>query len=241
MADDNRPLKYMRYAIGEIILVVVGILIALSINNWNENRKINNQELVLLENLKLEMEKNLILIDDYIKIKAAAIRDHTKLLTYTNPEYTEKKDDSLAYKFTKIFSINNFKPENMVLEAAQNSNSIKLIRNEEIKKGLSKWEQTLKILMENDVFGNEHFNNSLIPVISNYYPFANIPYDFNYGNNYDQSKHKSELEKMFKSREFENSLYRMRNFHNRRVRNAEELKINTLFLIEYLNKELNIE
>ena len=34
MADDNKPLKYMRYAIGEIVLVVVGILIALQINNW---------------------------------------------------------------------------------------------------------------------------------------------------------------------------------------------------------------
>lgn len=39
MADDNEPLKYMRYAIGEILLVVVGILIALSINNWNESQK----------------------------------------------------------------------------------------------------------------------------------------------------------------------------------------------------------
>lgn len=39
MADDNKPLKYLRYAFGEIILVVIGILIALSINNWNENRK----------------------------------------------------------------------------------------------------------------------------------------------------------------------------------------------------------
>jgi len=39
MADDNKPMKYLRYAIGEIILVVIGILIALSINNWNENRK----------------------------------------------------------------------------------------------------------------------------------------------------------------------------------------------------------
>jgi len=36
MADDNRPLKYMRYAVGEIVLVVIGILIALRINNWNE-------------------------------------------------------------------------------------------------------------------------------------------------------------------------------------------------------------
>ena len=39
MADDNKPLKYMRYAIGEIVLVVIGILIALQINTWNEGRK----------------------------------------------------------------------------------------------------------------------------------------------------------------------------------------------------------
>ena len=35
----NKTGKYLKYAIGEIILVVIGILIALSINNWNENRK----------------------------------------------------------------------------------------------------------------------------------------------------------------------------------------------------------
>jgi hypothetical protein len=39
LADDNKPIKYLRYAIGEIVLVVIGILIALQINNANENRK----------------------------------------------------------------------------------------------------------------------------------------------------------------------------------------------------------
>jgi hypothetical protein len=39
LADDNKPLKYMRYAIGEILLAEVGVLIALQINNRNENKK----------------------------------------------------------------------------------------------------------------------------------------------------------------------------------------------------------
>ena len=51
MADNNRPLKYMRYAIGEIVLVVIGILIALGINNWNENRKNKQAEKIVLNNI----------------------------------------------------------------------------------------------------------------------------------------------------------------------------------------------
>ncbi|UCD62503.1 MAG: hypothetical protein JSV59_11180, partial [Flavobacteriaceae bacterium] len=51
LANDNKPLKYMRYAIGEILLVVIGILIALQINNWNESQKARSEEKALLENL----------------------------------------------------------------------------------------------------------------------------------------------------------------------------------------------
>jgi hypothetical protein len=42
LADDNKPLKYMRYAIGEIVLVMIGILLALSVNNWNDQQKEKN-------------------------------------------------------------------------------------------------------------------------------------------------------------------------------------------------------
>ena len=48
--------RYLKYAIGEIILVVIGILIALSINNWNENRKNQLKESLLLNNITEDLE-----------------------------------------------------------------------------------------------------------------------------------------------------------------------------------------
>jgi len=48
---ENKTGKYLKYAIGEIVLVVIGILIALSINNWNENRKTHRKEVILVEQL----------------------------------------------------------------------------------------------------------------------------------------------------------------------------------------------
>jgi len=51
MADDNKPMKYMKYAIGEIVLVVIGIMIALQINTWNENRKLLLNERTLYKKL----------------------------------------------------------------------------------------------------------------------------------------------------------------------------------------------
>ena len=68
MADDNRPLKYMRYAIGEIILVVIGILIALAINNWNEQRKISENTFQILEEVEDELIHNIREIDGRIDL-----------------------------------------------------------------------------------------------------------------------------------------------------------------------------
>jgi len=53
--EKNKTGRYLKYAIGEIVLVVIGILIALSINNWNEARKNNSEEIAILENLYINL------------------------------------------------------------------------------------------------------------------------------------------------------------------------------------------
>ncbi len=56
--EKNKTGKYLKYAIGEIILVVIGILIALSINNWNQNQKNKTKELNILKELKTDLISN---------------------------------------------------------------------------------------------------------------------------------------------------------------------------------------
>ena len=63
----NKTSKYFKYAIGEIVLVVIGILLALQINNWNENRKNAVKETQLLMSFKKDLEENIIELERVIK------------------------------------------------------------------------------------------------------------------------------------------------------------------------------
>jgi len=64
--SENKAGKYIKYAIGEIILVVLGILIALQINNWNENRKDRTLETQYLNRLRVDLEFDQSWLDLYL-------------------------------------------------------------------------------------------------------------------------------------------------------------------------------
>ncbi len=67
LADDNKPIKYARYALGEILLVVIGILIALQINTWNEERKSEKATLVYMDRLIDDLKSDTIMLSDHIQ------------------------------------------------------------------------------------------------------------------------------------------------------------------------------
>lgn len=64
LLSENKFSKYLIYAIGEIVLVVIGILIALSINNWNEVQKGKMKATTILEAIRSDMVKDLERIED---------------------------------------------------------------------------------------------------------------------------------------------------------------------------------
>jgi len=92
LADDNKPLKYMRYAIGEIALVVIGILIALSINNWNESRKDRIQEKEILSEISETIVRNNEILENHMLLIEDINRSNEVVILWieNESEYSEE-------------------------------------------------------------------------------------------------------------------------------------------------------
>ena len=80
LLSENKFSKYLLYAIGEIILVVIGILIALQINNANEDRKARLQEIKYLKNLQVDILTKLKNNDTIIAFRANKAQAAARLL-----------------------------------------------------------------------------------------------------------------------------------------------------------------
>lgn len=100
----------MLYAIGEIILVVIGILIALQINNWNENRKKNIEETKILINLKNEIINNQEELTATIENHKFVLEKVDELSRLMNPNPKEiklEKLDTFMYAMVILPKLNN--------------------------------------------------------------------------------------------------------------------------------------
>jgi len=85
LLTENKFSKYLIYAIGEILLVVIGILIALQINNWNEVQKGKMKATTILKEIRSDMFKDLELIEELKPYWGREIIYFKKLLPSFNP------------------------------------------------------------------------------------------------------------------------------------------------------------
>ena len=94
---ENRLGKYFKYAIGEILLVVIGILVALQVNNWNETRKSQNFEKKLLIELQRTISDDFHDISISVRGNERAQRSSQIILEHIDQDLPY--DDSLALHF----------------------------------------------------------------------------------------------------------------------------------------------
>jgi hypothetical protein len=152
MIKENRASKYLLYAIGEIVLVVIGILIALQINNNNETKKTRTKEVHYLENIRTDSNLNIEELDNYILVRESQIVSAQEVLNYYEgkpltdlSEFT--KHIANIYTWKKFFQINN------TFQELVNSGNLAMITNDSIKNELLNIETLYKKIK----YEEEHF------------------------------------------------------------------------------------
>ncbi len=144
MIKENKVSKYLLYAIGEIVLVVIGILIALQLNNLNEIDKINDTELIYLNALHDEFSNNLKEVKRVMELNEKNIKIAHILLGKMgtdDPDLTEKVFDSLMYH--TILSEIQYRPSPGTLIELINSGNLGIISNRELRLKLASWDGVL--------------------------------------------------------------------------------------------------
>lgn len=134
LLDKNKTGRYLKYAIGEIILVVIGILIALQFNEWNNDRHKKKAEQVVLIQIKSDLEKSQLELQEMKAYHFVRATSSAKVLRsfWKN----EMPSDSIVYYLGLSRSTINYSPILGNLKSLINSGNIDLISSKELKNDL---------------------------------------------------------------------------------------------------------
>ena len=144
MLTENKLSKYLLYAIGEIVLVVIGILIALQLNNLNEIDKVKDTEILYINALHDEFSNNLKEVERVMKVNEKNLKiAHTLLgkMGSDNTDLTEKEFDSLMYR--TIMEEIQYRPSPGTLVELVNSGNLSIVSNRELRLKLASWDGIL--------------------------------------------------------------------------------------------------
>lgn len=141
LATENRAAKYLRYAVGEILLVVIGILIALQVNNWNEQQKLKASEQLVLKSLLKEFQANQELLQKTILRNQENLAIAQALGKYTGPHLPVVDETVLSQAMVGVFKyMVNYLPSMGTLYDIINSGKLSLITNQELRSELAAFE-----------------------------------------------------------------------------------------------------
>ena len=137
---ENKTGKYFKYALGEIILVVIGILIALQINNWNENRKEANQEQLYLNRLLVENKEDIITFNTEISNLMKGVKTITTFSTALKK--TDYSDSLLMQSANDYFQYGslypNFSSSTSTFDDLSSTGNLKILQSSNLRDQLVK-------------------------------------------------------------------------------------------------------
>ena len=244
--ETGKTTKYFKYAIGEIILVVIGILLALQINNWNQQRIEDKKEIELLIDLKDEFAFNLGALEESISINDKVNQSCKQLTQIIRADSLAQKSDLVDELLIAIGNFYSFDARIGVSSEIVNSDKLSILKNEDLRRQLSNWLTIIVDAEEDILFRSDNYTINLMPFLMKRFPLANgeltkdLPVDQkNRLETYNEkSPFKFDLPQE-ELMEFENQIWHHK--HNQDYVYINELNLKDFILttINMIEKELN--
>ncbi|MAP55213.1 DUF6090 family protein [Altibacter sp.] len=145
LVNENRFSKYLLYAIGEIILVVIGILIALSINNWNEEKNEHRIEKDYMQNLLEDLRDDLDIYKKFQKRNSEIYTLVDSIVPGLKADNRTQRVSELSY-WTRMLTIKwmIIHPVERTFEQMKSSGHLRLVKNKDVANGISNYYNSLK-------------------------------------------------------------------------------------------------
>jgi hypothetical protein len=233
--------KYVKYAIGEIFLVVIGILIALSINNWNQQRISHKQSISYLKSLVDDIKSDIIQYNVNIESYKTDISNNTRL--FINDDYKKLHVDSILklvnifYQPNKITKQSYEKIKNAGLAESLGTNIVNKAVNDyynlEIKyyETLLQWDKEYSNEFYKFWFYNNNYESSAIR------GYSSIKLQFLT----TEEKRKNDLINLIESTQGRNYIRGAIERHEHTLKRAKEIKSVAENLVEMIINELNYQ
>ena len=243
LKEKNKTGKYLKYAIGEIVLVVIGILIALSINNWNENRKLKAEENELLTNLSLSFERKLNELEFKNIGRTKDINGINKLLETIATKNKTISDDEMFVLMQGLFTWYAVNEEFSIIDMLYSSGKINMISNDSLKNKLISWPDYMEEMLEEQRVLQDLVVNKLNPLISEYVSSANLLNSFKQKNDqetiYNESPHPNDFNGLFNDRGFESLIAQKNMYLITNIKDTKVLIVDAKIILQLIKEELN--
>ena len=227
LISENRSIirntNYFKYAVGEIFLVVVGILIALQVNNWNQDRLNQKAGKQIKQNIHEEFIKNQDLLKESQKLSNVALASGITLMSLIGAEKQELATYNLDSLFNSSLMAEAYLPTSHSLQDIMQSGRMNLLHNVELKNTILSWYAAMDLFKEYKEVQTNWQNNQYLPYMLSVISFKQMDI-YNSSSWSGKSKLPTNYYPIFHEIKFENMID------------------NNLYLIKYMLNQLeNIE
>ncbi|GMQ25458.1 hypothetical protein Aoki45_21400 [Algoriphagus sp. oki45] len=205
LLQQNRVTRYLAYAVGEIVLVVIGILIALQINTWNEQRKDKEKENSILLGLYTESLGNRENLKTTIQHHEALLETTKSLMGLFYLSDYELKNYNLDSLIERTIDFRDFNPSLSVIQDLISSGNLGLISSENLRVLIFDWGRETEELKESYETLDESAAQLMLPYLTKNASMKNID-RYGFLKWEEKSRFNVSTHLLFQELEFENNL-----------------------------------